>query len=613
MAARHSDAVSEWVTARARASTSRGVTPLAGCALTLRSSVGREHQLPQWVVEQIDANCPTLGDFDDAPDLRAVAVEHWPRALGDLYEAQLGAGIRRSSGSHYTPVSVARGLVREALAISSANGSAGRILDPACGGGAFLLALGEALLSRGIEPSAVWRNVVGVDIDDGAATVANWARALQFVVAGHVAAIGEPTVTCGDFLHGDQRTDLDDLAVVIGNPPFVSPLRGQTGPERQPPLRNSKRLGPYGDIAARFVERSVEIVAPGGVVCLILPHSVAGSRDAVGVREFADRECDLRAVWCDGERLFSASVRVFAPVLVRPRANQPRASGIAPMALRGPDAAATPLRLSAERAPGRWTPLLAAFAGLPSAAAAHSAPAGALLDATAGFRDEFYACAAAAVERSGTHDERPHLVTSGLIDPGVSRWGRDAARINRRRFDEPVVDLPTLAHGDHPKVLRWVEARLIPKVVVAVQTAVIEAAIDDAGILVPLTPVIAVQSEELNLFEVFAALSNPVSTAWAWSRGVGLGMGETAMRITAASVADLPVPTDRGAWRDAADGLREAAATANGADRLPIDAVIACGHRMATAMGASDDAVRFWEQRVRRIRDRRVTAPGKDA
>ena len=51
------------------------------------------------------------------------------------------------------------------------------VLDPACGGGAFLLAAGRALVSGGASPAEAVRGLYGVDLDPLAVDVARAATA----------------------------------------------------------------------------------------------------------------------------------------------------------------------------------------------------------------------------------------------------------------------------------------------------------------------------------------------------------------------------------------------------------------------------------------------------
>ena len=75
--------------------------------------------------------------------------------LGLAHEALLAPVDRKARGAHYTPPALADRLV--ALSLPS---TAAAVLDPACGGGAFLLAAGRALVERGPSPAEAVRRPV---------------------------------------------------------------------------------------------------------------------------------------------------------------------------------------------------------------------------------------------------------------------------------------------------------------------------------------------------------------------------------------------------------------------------------------------------------------------
>jgi hypothetical protein len=175
---------------------------------------------------------------------------------------------------------------------------------------------------------------------------------------------------------------------------------------------------------------------------------------------------------------------------------------------------------------------------------------GDIATATAGFRDEFYAVAASV--RDG--GESAPVITSGLIEPGRFVWGARPARIAGHRLLRPVVALGDLADE---RVARWVAARLRPKVLVATQTRVLEAAPDPEGVFVPLTPVLSVEARsDADVWKVAAALTAPQVTAWALRHHGGTALSADAVKLSARQILDAPLPADGAAWDRATDALR---------------------------------------------------------
>ncbi|MDQ3147347.1 MAG: SAM-dependent methyltransferase, partial [Actinomycetota bacterium] len=102
-----------------------------------------------------------------------------PGLLGSAAEQLLDHGERKRSGAWFTPPEVAATLAGWALDGLGSADAPPLVLDPAAGGGAFLLAAAEVLGRRGVDPVVVVsRHVVGVERDPVSAAVAEAALAL---------------------------------------------------------------------------------------------------------------------------------------------------------------------------------------------------------------------------------------------------------------------------------------------------------------------------------------------------------------------------------------------------------------------------------------------------
>ena len=412
-------------------------------------------------------------------------------------EAQVAADPRRRKalGAHHTPPALARRLA--ALAIDDPTAV---VADPACGGGAFLVAAGERLVELGADRRhVVEHQLLGCDIDPHA--VATTRAALESW--GDAPA---PHVHTGDGLTWQPPTRPD---VVVGNPPFRSPLAKGAHPGT---------LAPYTDLAAQFLVRALDL-AP--TVLLIQPESVLTARDAAPVRQHRT----LAGLWLANERAFDADVRVCALLFQRSARRVRRWTGLD----------------VTETTPAALDPTAPTWGHLrPDAPPAPPSPTGAtrtigdLATATAGFRDQFYGLAAATREDG----DGPPLITSGLIDPGRLLWGTKPARIAGTTYHRPTVDLAALP----PAIRAWVDARRTPKVLVATQTRRLEAAPDPTGDTVPLTPVIAVHPHDpADVDRIVDALSTPHATAWARRHYAGAGLSASAIKLSAKQVLAVPL------------------------------------------------------------------------
>ena len=531
-----------------------------------------------------------------------------PEALGLAHEALAGHDERRR-GVHYTPAPLARRLAAVGLgAVARGRGAAAdgppTVCDPACGGGAFLLAAARALADQGHARADVVTALAGLDLDPLAARVAATAGVLWAGAAGVDAGV-EPAVTAGDALVGGPwpARPVAGFDLVLGNPPFQGQLGADTARTAAEGVRLRGSLGPaatgYVDTAALFLLAAVDQVRPDGVVLLIQPQSVLASRDAAGVRGALAEGATLAGLWVCDVPVCAARTRVCAPVLRRgPAAAAAPAAAADPGAVvhrwRGPDVTPAPAVEVADPPPS-WASLAAGLRDVPAV----DLPGAPLVEAgaaSAGFRDQFYGLAPFVRDATGAPGEHP-LITTGLIDPAGCRWGHRTARYAKARWSAPVVDLVAL-QAAAPGLARWVQERLVPKVLVATQTRVVEAVADLEGGWVPSTPVVAVPAPPERLWHVLAALLAPPVSAWALHETAGTALAPDALKLSAAQVRRVPAPVDHAAWDDGAAAAREAQeAQARGAAGDRATALAALGAAMVAAHGldgAEGDRLLAW-------------------
>lgn len=468
-------------------------------------------------------------------------------ALGPIYELTRERPERRRRGAVFTPYPLAAALV----ATTEAREGHLQVLDPAAGGGVFLLAAADRAVALGADPDAVVRSLHGRDVDGGAVTLARAALVLWLAgIAGPAAVTPSLTaelrahVRVGDPLRGPASIGDDgpEVDLVVGNPPFLGQLKRETARSREEAAALAARFGvaagPYTDTAGYFLLAGLRAVRPGGTVLLVVPESILVARDAAPIRDAVLAGADLVGVWRAGVDVFPAGVRAVSVQLRRhgpehePGAPAAPSTGTVIRRWTGPAVVpTTPVDgevAPAVRAGGPWGPLVADLAGVPAIDPAWASETtrvlGSIATATAGFRDEYYLVADHVREADGgdgaAEDVAPHsgpggtdpeepvvsadrqgpgrrtpgarvrLVTVGAIDPVHLRWGRVPIRYRRQAWNAPVVDVDGI---DPDSALgRWSRDRLRPKVVVATQSPVLEVVVDHDGSLWPSTPVVAV-------------------------------------------------------------------------------------------------------------------------
>lgn len=517
-----------------------------------------------------------------------LAVISTARSIVDAHERTLDERARVVQGSVPTPEPLADHLVR--LGMEGLGRVPTTVLDPACGAGSLLLAAAEAMVRLGVDPvEVVERRLIGVERDPAAASAAEQ-MLCRWLREHDPAAPARPRIHRADGLHvvagGDGPIPPGGVDLIVANPPFLDQLDGRSRRDPSERSRVTERfgtVGPYCDTAALFLAASFDQLAPGGVVSMLLPTSFLAARDTTAVRDLLQERGSLLSLWGTDESCVPAAVQVCAVVA---RAADPSPG---PVELRWGRADRPVGRVRPPASGASWAPLLAIAEGLPDAPALLGAPLGTVATLTAGFRDEFYAICGA-LDAPGT--DRAPVVSVGMIDPLELRWSVGAWRMAGRRRAEPSIDLAAL-RAAAPKVAQWVAARRRPKVLVASQGRVIEALADTDGKLVPLTPVISVEprSPGIGPWWLLAALSSPPVAASVAAQRWGSGLSGGSVRVSAATLAEVPLPTDRVRWAAGAD-LAQRAQQCAGGERVELLAEFAA--TMTRAHGVEDPAVVEW-------------------
>jgi hypothetical protein len=484
----------------------------------------------------------------------------------------LPAAERTRLGAWYTPDALVQHVVERTITAALVARCASarhpvRVLDPACGDGRFLVAAAQRVRELG---GAVELN--GADID---------LAGLRSVVA-----LGEQIDAVeADSLHhdwGDRRFD-----AVVGNPPFLTQMATAT----VRPAGSRFGGGPYADAAADFLALSVERLAVGGRAGLVLPISLLTARDAGPIRQRVAAVAPIDWFWWSDTPMFDAGVRTCAigveradgPLLpVRRSASaRPDPAGQAQLDLDHAGGRALEIPRDVIRrthGPGfelvgsvpfdsmsrQWGGLIADSLGVPPLAQllADGVTADHAL-VTANFRDQYYGLVGS-VRDDG---DGPPLITTGLIDPGVCHWGTRPTRFAKQTFAAPRVDRSALA----PFMQRWADRCLVPKVLLATQTRVLEAVVDEAGAWLPAVPVVRLVP------------SDPVPSAFVAGQSAGSGLSASTVRVSQRIVGAVPWP---------AGDLAEAAAALRAGD------IEACGVAVTAAYGIggepADALVDWW-------------------
>lgn len=192
--------------------------------------------------------------------------------MGLLYTAMMPDRLRASLGAYYTPPALSARLLDLATA-AGVDWSVARVLDPACGGGAFLapVALRMAASAGNAEPKAVLEQIeqrlVGLEVDP----FAGWMSQvfLDAALGGHCRAagrrLGNVVRVCNSLEQAAGGLDFD---LVVGNPPY-----GRT--KLSPLLRRkfARSLFGHANLYGVFTDLALRLARKGGIVAFVTPTS----------------------------------------------------------------------------------------------------------------------------------------------------------------------------------------------------------------------------------------------------------------------------------------------------------------------------------------------------
>ncbi len=244
--------------------------------------------------------------------------------------SRMTAAQRREWGSFYTPSPIVNFMAESCL--RGALRQRGRILDPACGDGMFLIGAAQELASgRRLRAAGrleiVRRRLFGVDVDSAA--IADARRRLSAWIAPHNDELAAEAnrvlganLRVGNSLIGADFTassaaddgfcwrnafphvaDAGGFDLVLGNPPYRRELAAKTlfDTIADTPLGRQWRQ-PRMDLWYYFLHRGLDLLKPDGRLCFIVNSYWTASRGAVKMIERLQRETTLEEVLLLGNR-----------------------------------------------------------------------------------------------------------------------------------------------------------------------------------------------------------------------------------------------------------------------------------------------------------------------
>jgi hypothetical protein len=237
--------------------------------------------------------------------LRAVVVV--PRDDGQFALEQNPQDTSRSSnGFVFTPYAICKKMVMNALSFFDQENAVMKrfpqVIDPACGGGAFLIAFARVLAGSALEipmEDVIQQAIFGVDLDLEAVHITRWSL---WCLAGSPdldPEVFEENIAAGNSilpldaprkldpfqwdLHFATIMEAGGFDVVIGNPPYV---RQEKIRLLKPYLQNYQSYSATADLYVYFYDLGIKILKQGGILSLITSNSFLRTKSARPLRGF---------------------------------------------------------------------------------------------------------------------------------------------------------------------------------------------------------------------------------------------------------------------------------------------------------------------------------------
>lgn len=204
--------------------------------------------------------------------------------IGSIYTVMIPSAYRSEMGAYYTPPP----LVSRLLDLAEKSGvdfSHATVIDPACGGGAFLAPAAIRMLKKDKGSSPEWifrrisRRLKGIEIDPFAAWMSSvlLESVLMPLCIKAKRRLPEDTIIVGDALHHDKITGYD---LVIGNPPY-----GRVTLDTQMRERYARSLFGHANLYGLFTDLAVRMAKKeSGVVAFLTPTSFLGGQYFTALR-----------------------------------------------------------------------------------------------------------------------------------------------------------------------------------------------------------------------------------------------------------------------------------------------------------------------------------------
>ena len=209
--------------------------------------------------------------------------------IGLLYTGVMPEKLRAKLGAYYTPPALCERLL-DMAAEAGVEWQTARVLDPACGGGAFLSPVARRMAAKLKDYGAatalqdILRRLQGFEIDPFAAWMSHVFLEITLDDLCRAAGMRLPRVVrvCHSL---EQTPDPDKFDLVVGNPPYG---RAKLSPELRETYRRS--LFGHANLYGLFTDLALRLCRTGGVIAYVTPTSFLAGEYFKALRALLGRE-----------------------------------------------------------------------------------------------------------------------------------------------------------------------------------------------------------------------------------------------------------------------------------------------------------------------------------
>ncbi len=209
--------------------------------------------------------------------------------IGLAYTGMLPAEHRSTHGIYYTPPALTARLITQATEAGT-DWTTARVLDPACGGGAFLTPAAQRIIEAlpGCSPHILIQNIAtrlrGYEMDPFGAWLSQVSLDAALLPVSRMAKRRLPVlVTVCDSLRRSPPRERFDL--VIGNPPY-----GRVTRPAADRARFKRSLFGHANLYGLFTDVALRHARPGGVIAYVTPTSFLAGEYFKNLRALLGRD-----------------------------------------------------------------------------------------------------------------------------------------------------------------------------------------------------------------------------------------------------------------------------------------------------------------------------------